>query len=98
MATSTQSESQVSAEPAHVEQTLRERRNARYGLVLFAVYLALYATFMALNVLDPAAMKNEVLAGMNLAIVFGFGLIAAALVLAIVYMALCHRGGAEGDR
>jgi uncharacterized membrane protein (DUF485 family) len=98
MATSTQSESQVAAEPAWAEQTMRERRNARYGLVLFVVYLALYGSFMALNVLDPAAMKTEVVAGVNLAIAFGFGLIVAALVLAIVYMVLCGRGGAEGER
>jgi uncharacterized membrane protein (DUF485 family) len=71
-----------------------ERRNSRYGLVLFAVYLALYGGFMAMNVADPSAMKRRVLLGINLAIVSGFGLIVAALVLAIVYMVLCRD---EGD-
>lgn len=68
-----------------------ERRNARYGLLLFAVYLALYAGFMALNVVDPVAMARPVWLGMNLAIVYGFVLIIAALALALVYMVLCRR-------
>lgn len=78
-------------EPASAEAA-GDRRNARYGLALFVLYLAFYAGFMALNVIDPVGMARPVLLGMNLAIVYGFGLIAAALVLALVYMALCRRG------
>ena len=73
-------------------------RNARYGLVLFAVYLALYAGFMALNVLDPVAMAQPAWLGMNLAIVYGFVLIIAALALALVYMVLCARPATGGRR
>ncbi|MDX2051840.1 MAG: DUF485 domain-containing protein [Polyangiaceae bacterium] len=69
----------------------RIQRNARYGLILFVVYLALYAGFMAVSVLGPREMAVPVLFGMNLAIVYGFVLIVAALVLALVYMALCSR-------
>jgi uncharacterized membrane protein (DUF485 family) len=35
-------------------------------------------------------MADEVVAGLNLAIVYGFGLIIAALVLAAVYGWLCR--------
>lgn len=64
-------------------------RNARLGLGLFTVYLALYGGFMALNVLNPKLMASTSLFGLNLAILYGFGLIIAALVLALLYMALC---------
>ena len=67
-------------------------RNARYGLILFAVYVLLYGGFMWLTVFRTEAMGREVFGGMNLAIAYGFGLIAAALVLALIYMALCGRG------
>lgn len=65
--------------------------NARAGLWLFFVYLAAYAGFMGLAVLAPRAMGQPVLAGVNLAIVYGMGLIAGALVVAAVYMWLCGR-------
>ena len=38
------------------------------------------------------------MAGVNLAVVYGFGLIVAALVLALVYMLLCRAEGAAGRR
>ncbi len=65
-------------------------RNARNGLILFAVYVVLYLGFMLLNAFAPERMREPVLAGVNLAIVYGFGLIVAALVLALIYMALCR--------
>ena len=71
-------------------------RNARAGLVLFAIYLALYGGFMALVTFAYEQMSKPVLAGVNLAIVYGFGLIVAALVFALVYMVLC-RGAARGS-
>jgi uncharacterized membrane protein (DUF485 family) len=74
---------------AHERAT--DRRNARYGLVLFAVYLALYGGFMAWNVVDPLGLARPALFGVNVAIVYGFALIGFALVLALVYMTLCRR-------
>jgi uncharacterized membrane protein (DUF485 family) len=72
----------------HDEPTAR--RNSRYGLVLFAIYLAVYGAFVALNAFWPRLMAYEVVAGLNLAIVYGFGLIIAALLLAAVYGWLCR--------
>jgi uncharacterized membrane protein (DUF485 family) len=65
--------------------------NARAGLMLFFVYLAFYAGFMGLAAFAPAAMGRPALAGVNLAIVYGMGLIAGALVVAAIYMWLCSR-------
>jgi uncharacterized membrane protein (DUF485 family) len=67
-------------------------RNKRTGLLLFVVYLAMYGGFMAWNVISPSSMATPVLLGMNLAIVYGFGLIIAALGLAIAYAILANRG------
>ena len=66
-----------------------QSRNARIGLVLFVVYLLLYGGFVFLNAFSPATMEQLPLAGVNLAIIYGFGLIIAAIVLALVYGAIC---------
>ena len=65
------------------------------GLALFWVYVALYGGFMALVLVRPDLLALRPFGGVNLAIVSGMGLIAAAFVLAVVYMAL-RSGGPEG--
>ena len=55
------------------------------GLKLFVLYLAAYGAFVGLNAFWPDVMKTPVLAGVNLAIVYGFGLIIGAFVLAVIY-------------
>jgi uncharacterized membrane protein (DUF485 family) len=65
-------------------------RNARYGAILFLLYLLLYGGFVAINAFSPDAMATVVLAGVNLALVYGLGLILAAIVLALVYSWLCR--------
>jgi uncharacterized membrane protein (DUF485 family) len=60
-------------------------RVSRIGLVLFAVYLVLYGGFVLLAAFSPQTMEMTPLAGVNLAIWYGFGLIVAALALALVY-------------
>jgi uncharacterized membrane protein (DUF485 family) len=72
-------------------------RNARIGLVLFAVYLLLYGGFVLLNAFAPQAMEATPVAGINLAILYGFGLIIAALVLALLYGWLCTADGDVSD-
>jgi uncharacterized membrane protein (DUF485 family) len=57
----------------------------RLGLWLFAVYLVLYGGFVLLAAFSPESMEITPLAGVNLAIWYGFGLIVAALALALVY-------------
>lgn len=62
------------------------RHNARLGMVIFIFYVALYAGFVGLTAYDYRIMATIVFAGLNLAIVYGMGLILAAVVLAFVYM------------
>lgn len=70
-------------------------RNSRIGLVLFLLYLLLYGGFVLLNTFWPATMDATPLAGVNVAIWYGFGLILAAFVLALIYGFLCGPGPEE---
>jgi uncharacterized membrane protein (DUF485 family) len=65
-------------------------RNSRYGLVLFAIYLAMYGGFMYLAAFRQDLMAKAPFGGVNLAILYGMGLIVGALVLAVIYMFLCR--------
>jgi uncharacterized membrane protein (DUF485 family) len=78
-----------------MEQPHHIARNARYGLVLFVIYVLFYAAFVWLSAFRPAVMARPFVGGVNLAVCYGFGLIIAAFVLAIIYMLLCR--DAEGD-
>jgi len=58
------------------------------GLALFWVYVALYGGFIALVLVRPDLLALQPFGGVNLAILYGMGLIAAAFVLAVLYMLL----------
>lgn len=73
-----------------MQPEVEDPRHARYGLALFGIYVLLYGGFIALAVFNTPLMGQPVLFGLNLAITYGFGLIIAALVLALVYMWLCR--------
>ena len=66
-------------------------RNTRIGLILFLLYLLLYGGFVLLSAFEPESMEWSVFEGINLAIVYGFGLIVVAFVLALTYGILCDR-------
>ncbi len=66
-------------------------RNTRVGLILFGVYFVIYTAFIGLTTYSPTLMKSLPFGGVNLAILFGFGLIVAALILAIIYLFLAAR-------
>jgi uncharacterized membrane protein (DUF485 family) len=76
-------------------------RNARIGLILFVIYVLFYAAFVWLSAFRPTVMAEPFIGGVNLAVCYGFGLIIAAFVLAIIYMILCGDAatgdGREGD-
>ena len=73
-----------------------QARNLKIGLALFAVYLVLYGGFVLINAFSPESMEATPFAGVNLAILSGFGLIIAAFLLALLYGFLC-RGADETD-
>lgn len=57
----------------------------RLGAILFIVYALVYAGFVAINLIRPVLMEKTVLGGLNVAVVYGMGLIIFALILALVY-------------
>ncbi len=62
---------------------------AKLGVYMFIVYALFYAGFVAIPLIDPELMKKQIVAGLNLATVYGFALIVFALVLALIYNGLC---------
>ena len=64
-------------------------RNARIGLVLFLLYSLLYGAFVLVNTFSPKTMEATPVAGVNVAILSGCGLILAAIVLSLLYGVLC---------
>jgi uncharacterized membrane protein (DUF485 family) len=89
----------AAAAAAHDDHPEVSSANARAGLVLFFVYLAFYAGFMGLATFAPQAMGRPAIAGVNLAITYGMGLIALAFVVAAIYMMICGRNARRtGER
>jgi len=74
-----------------------KNRNTRIGFFLFGIYLFLYGGFVFLNAFAPETMEITPFAGVNLAILYGFGLILAALVLALVYGWVCRATGDQNS-
>ncbi|MEP3479164.1 MAG: DUF485 domain-containing protein [Fuerstiella sp.] len=64
-------------------------RNAKLGLKLFSVYLVLYLGFVGINTFSTSTMELKPFAGINLAIWYGFALIVAAILLALIYGVMC---------
>jgi uncharacterized membrane protein (DUF485 family) len=67
----------------------------RLGAWMFVLYAFVYAGFVIINLVRPALMEEAVLAGLNLAVVYGIGLIVFALLLALVYSRACERREAK---
>ena len=62
---------------------------ASLGVKMFIIYALVYAGFVAIPLFKPDLMDKKVLLGMNLAPVYGFGLIILALVMALIYNTAC---------
>lgn len=63
----------------------------RVGMIMFLFYALIYAGFVAINVIKPILMEADALFGLNLAVVYGFGLIIFALILALIYNRMCAK-------
>lgn len=68
---------------------------SRLGIAMFLVYALIYAGFVFINLHDPEIMETVMPGGVNLAVAYGFGLIIFALILALIYNAMCNRKEAE---
>jgi uncharacterized membrane protein (DUF485 family) len=77
--------------PREREDAAVVTHNTRMGVILFVVYVLFYGGFMALSAFWPEVMSKPWLSGVNLAVAYGFALMGAALVLAMVYMRVCRK-------
>ena len=71
--------------------------NTRLGLILFFLYLLLYLGFVLISAFSPDVMERIVALGLNLAVVYGFALIAVAFVMSLIYGVLCRDDSEPGD-
>ena len=77
--------------PSHDDHPELVLANATLGLKLFALYLVLYLGFVLGSAFAPAFMASTPFLGLNVAVIYGIGLIKAAFLLAVVYVLLCGR-------
>ena len=64
---------------------------AKLGIYFFIFYALVYIGFVSIAVYDVHIMDQKIIFGLNLAIVYGFGLIVLALFMALIYNYLCAK-------
>lgn len=62
----------------------------KLGLIMFFIYFLVYAGFIYINVTNPKLMGKDI-GSLNLAIVYGFGLIIFAVIIALLYNFICSK-------
>ena len=76
---------------AEMAKDLSIAKKTKLGVILFLIYLFVYAGFVFIGVMYPSEMGVEVLGGQNLAIIYGMGLIILAVVMGLFYNFFCTR-------
>ena len=66
-------------------------KKTRLGVILFLVYLAIYAGFVVIGTLYTEVLGVRVFANLNLAVVYGMGLIILAAVMGLFYNHFCTK-------
>ena len=61
------------------------------GIKLFITYCLIYSGFIAINTIMPKLMETKIIFGLNLACVYGFGLILLAIIMGLLYNAACSK-------
>lgn len=63
----------------------------RLGVQMFFAYALVYVGFILINIIKPVLMETKIIFGLNMAVVYGFGLIILSIIMALIYNALCVR-------
>jgi uncharacterized membrane protein (DUF485 family) len=66
-------------------------KKTKLGVILFFIYLAIYAGFVAIGAFFPDALGGRVFADLNLAVVYGMGLIILAAIMGLFYNHFCTK-------
>lgn len=64
---------------------------AKLGVKMFIAYTIIYVGFVLIGLTKPEWMGVEILAGQNIAIIYGFGLIILAIIMGFIYNFFCTR-------
>ena len=64
---------------------------AKIGIYFFIFYSIVYSIFVVINVISPLSMATIVFAGLNLAVVYGIGLIILAIIMGLIYNYMCTK-------
>lgn len=73
-------------------------RKTRLGLVMFGCYMLVYGGFVFIGMMFPKAMGERIVLGLNLAFLYGMGLIVLAAVMGMIYNHFCTRYEDEMNR
>ncbi|MFC2022973.1 DUF485 domain-containing protein [Chloroflexota bacterium] len=68
----------------------------KLGLIMFAIYTPIYFAFVVICVVNPKLMATDI-GSLNLAIVYGFGIIILAIIQAVIYNYICSRREKEDE-
>ena len=78
-------------QPSKPEADHASSKKARLGLWFFFLSFIFYAGFVVIGVVNYDLLRTEGIAGLNLAVIYGMGLILFAIFLGIIYNFLCSR-------
>ena len=70
------------------EKDLASAYKTKIGFILFIVYGLIYAGFVGIATFSEELMGTILFFGLNLAIIYGWGLIILAIIMGLVYNAL----------
>lgn len=76
---------------ARIETDKAASKKAKLGVKMFLFYTLVYAGFVFIGLTKPEWMGLEAIGGINIAIVYGFGLIVLAIVMGFIYNYFCTR-------
>jgi uncharacterized membrane protein (DUF485 family) len=74
------------------------KKKTRLGIILFFVYAAIYAIFVYIGLVHTDLLGIKAIGKVNLAVVYGMGLIILAAVMGFVYSLICTRMEDEMNR
>ncbi|MDO9153798.1 MAG: DUF485 domain-containing protein [Paludibacter sp.] len=66
-------------------------KKAKLGVIMFFIYTIVYAGFVFIGLSKPELMGLKSLGGLNIAILYGFGLIALAIIMGFIYNYFCTK-------
>jgi len=66
-------------------------KKSKLGVILFFVYTIIYSGFVFIGLTKPELMGLELTGGQNIAIIYGFGLIALAIIMGFIYNYFCTK-------